>query len=77
MSGTRQEVTPVLEDSKYKNVKHVSVEKTVQALLDVIAKDGAVELVATDNEINRVGMVIRQVVEKLSAEIGSMKTKYR
>ena len=77
MSGKRQELTPVLEDSnKYQNVKHVNVEKTVQALVDAVEKEGGVELVAREGEINRVGMVIRQVEETGKAAILSLKTEY-
>lgn len=77
MSGKHKELTPVLEDSsKYQNVKHVSVDKTVEALVDVIEKEGGVELLAREGEINRVGMVIKLVEETSKATIVSLKTEY-
>lgn len=40
---------------------HVSVEKTVKALVGEIEANGGVELLVRDGEISRVGMIIRQV----------------
>jgi len=48
----------------------------VQALIDVVEKEGGVQLVAREGEINRVGMVIRQVEETNKAVIVSLKTEY-
>lgn len=80
MSGTRKEVTPVLEDLKsknLKNLKHVNVGETVKALSEVLGQEKTVEFVAKDREINRVGMVVRQVQESVAGvEISGMKTEY-
>jgi hypothetical protein len=68
----------VLEESKnYPNVKHVNVEKTVEALSEAIKQDGGAELLAREGEINRVGMVIRQVQESTQATLTSMKAEYK
>lgn len=48
----------------------------MQALVDAVEKEGGVELVMREGEINRVGMVIRQVEETNKASIVSLKTEY-
>lgn len=72
-----KEVTPVLEETKYKGVKHVNVERTVKEVSEVLEKEGMVELLAREGEINRVGMVIRQVQEASQGTIAAMRTEYR
>lgn len=42
----RKEVVPVLEDSKFKGVQHVSVDKTVAAVGKELEANNQVELLA-------------------------------
>lgn len=78
MSKTWSELTPTLEQSQnYKGVQHVNVEKTVKAIIELVDKDGGVELVAKEGEISRAGMIIKQVEENSKTKVTGMKTEYR
>jgi hypothetical protein len=68
------ELTPVLEDTKFKGVKHVNVEETIRKVSEVLEKEGSVELLFREGEINRVGMVIKLVQEASKAAITTMRT---
>jgi hypothetical protein len=68
------ELTPVLEDTKFKSVKHVNVEETIRKVSEVLEKEGSVELLFREGEINRVGMVIKLVQEASKAAITTMRT---
>ena len=55
---------------------HVSVERTVKALVAEIEANGGVELLVREGEISRVGMIIKQVEESTSVTLKGMKTEY-
>lgn len=72
-----KEVVPVLEDSKFKGVRHVSVEKTVALVGKELESSDEVELLARQSEISRVGMIMKKVEEDFKARIVSMRTENR
>jgi L-fucose isomerase-like protein len=73
----KKEVVPVLEDSKFKGVQHVSVDKTVAVVGKELESNDQVELVARQSEISRVGMIMKKVEEDFKAKILTMKTENR
>lgn len=72
-----REILPVTEEGKYKGIQHVNVDKTVERIKQELVEKEKVELVTTQSEINRVGMVIKRVEEDLKCRIVSMKTEYK
>ena len=76
MSKNAKEVTPITEESKFKGVFHVNVDKTVEHIQKELANNEQVELVTRQSEISRVGMIMKRVEEDCKAKIVSMKTDY-
>lgn len=76
MSKKTKEVSPITEESKFKGVYHVSVDKTVEHIKKELAENEQVELVSRQSEISRVGMIMKRVEEDCKARIVSMKTDY-
>ena len=72
-----KQVVPVTEEGKYKGVQHVNVDKTVERIKQELIGNDTVQLLSTQNEISRVGMVIKRVEEDLKGRIVSMKTEYK
>lgn len=77
MSKSPKEVTPVTEQSKFKGVYHVNVDKTVEMIKETLGENQQVELVGRQSEISRVGMIMKRVEEDCKAKIVSMKTDYK
>ncbi len=77
MSKSTKEVTPVTEESKFKGVNHVNVDKTVEAIGEALKESEQVEWVGRQSEISRVGMIMKRVEEDCTAKIVSMKTDYK
>lgn len=63
LMSLNKEVHPVLEDSKFKGVQHVSVDKTVALIGKELGEHDEVELLARQSEISRVGMIMKRVEE--------------
>lgn len=76
MSKNTKEVSPITEESKFKGIQHVNVDKTVEHIQKELANNDQVELVSRQSEISRVGMVMKRVEEDCKARIVSMKTDY-
>jgi len=76
MSKSIKEVSPITEESKFKGIYHVSVDKTVELIKKELADNEQVELVSRQSEISRVGMIMKRVEEDCKAKIVSMKTDY-
>ena len=77
MSKGPKEVEPVTEESKFKGVFHVNVDKTVELVKKELAENQQVELTARQSEISRVGMIMKRVEEDCKAKIVSMKPEYK
>jgi hypothetical protein len=68
-------VSAVLEESKFKGINHVNVDKTVEAIKKQLESSKEVELISRQSEISRVGMIMKRVEEETKCRISSMKTQ--